>query len=264
MSDSSQHPRPESGLPVLRPHSLQRNPIFTGYDTLLVSILERFQHHPLLILSGKEAIGKTQIALEYACRFADKYETILWLDGSSRTMLSHTINVLLDWSTSRSSWIQEREIFAFFQDWLQTHTRWLLVLDNIDDFTLLDLIIPSEPNGHVLTTSRQTFVGSFPTLSVSSDVLSEANRRLLEQAQMIIIGPLASPPVEDQQDIPLSQTINNLFIPTTGVSLTNALAVFEQRQASFQQERDGPKEVFRHNMVVQLLEEFLTSCPLFS
>jgi hypothetical protein len=263
MSDSFQQPKQENALPVLHPLPLQRNPYFTGYDALLASLPQRFEQTPTLLLSGYEGIGKTQIAQEYACRFAEHYETILWLTSSSRAMLSHDLSQLINWPVgSRSAWKGEDPSFAFLKDWLQTHPTWLLVLDHLGDFSLLDLIIPPNPQGHLLLTTRQTFAQLSALFSQSPSVLSEATRSLLQHAQTLVIGPSPAQPAQTLADRLPSQTIRFLSIPTLGVSLTKAIAVFEQRQAAFQEEHDGPREAFRHHDAALLLEEFTAFWPL--
>src|SRR5262249_20895239 len=47
------------------------------------------------------------------------------------------------------------------KSWLQTHTSWLLILDNADDLTLVREFIPAVFGGHVLLTTRAQTTGKF-------------------------------------------------------------------------------------------------------
>jgi hypothetical protein len=225
-------------------------------------MLQRFEQTPVQILSGYEGIGKTQIAQEYACRFAEHYETILWLTSSSRAMLSYDLLHLITWPEgSRNAWQGEDPSFAFLKDWLQTHPKWLLVHDHVDDFSLLDLIIPPNPQGHLLLTTRQTFAQMSALFATSPSALSEATRSVLQHAQMLVIGPSPAQPAQTLAGRLSLEGIPSVSVPSLGASLTKAIAIFEQRQAAFQEVYDGPRETFRHHEATLLLEEFTAFWP---
>src|SRR5262249_7694825 len=66
---------------------VQRNPFFTGREAILSRLHTLFEQQSSVgltqtySLSGLGGVGKTQIAVEYACRHAQEYSVVLWLDG---------------------------------------------------------------------------------------------------------------------------------------------------------------------------------------
>src|SRR5262249_3793212 len=60
----------------------RRNPFFTNRETLLEQLHRRFSTSPSLQIQaiyGLGGIGKTQIAIEYAYRYAGDYHSIFWV-----------------------------------------------------------------------------------------------------------------------------------------------------------------------------------------
>ncbi|HEV2661992.1 MAG TPA: toll/interleukin-1 receptor domain-containing protein, partial [Ktedonobacteraceae bacterium] len=99
-------------------------------------------------ISGLGGIGKTQLAVEYAYRYAHDYEAVLWARAETREDLiaSYSIIATLLNLPERTAGDQEITIAAV-KRWLQTHQKWLLILDNADDLELLPPFLPSVPGG---------------------------------------------------------------------------------------------------------------------
>ena len=68
-----------------------RNPHFTGRSGLLDEIHDRLQggEQALIVqaLYGLGGVGKTQLALEYAHRYASEYSIIWWIDAEQPVLL---------------------------------------------------------------------------------------------------------------------------------------------------------------------------------
>jgi hypothetical protein len=75
----------------------RRNPFFTGRETILAQLHDWFTREDAgntialsqpLAISGLGGIGKTQIALEYAYRYHQEYQTALWVTAANAEILS--------------------------------------------------------------------------------------------------------------------------------------------------------------------------------
>ena len=88
-------------------------------------------------------IGKTQLALEYAYRYHQDYQAVLWARAESAEALVSsyvTIATLLR-LPEREAKEQDITVQAV-KTWLQTHHSWLLILDNADELALLPDFLP--------------------------------------------------------------------------------------------------------------------------
>jgi hypothetical protein len=111
-----------------------------------------------LALHGLGGIGKTQIALAYAYQKRQYYHSVFWIDGSSRTTLLSgfrdivsKINFPVE-SESPASKIAESAL-----KWLEEHDSWLLIVDNLDDMSVVNDLLPSaDCRGHTLVTTRNS------------------------------------------------------------------------------------------------------------
>jgi MinD-like ATPase involved in chromosome partitioning or flagellar assembly len=133
-----------------------RNGTFIGRSPLLEQIRERFSTNvttPVAqALIGLGGVGKTQIAMEYAHRFAADYDIVWWISanqiGQARSILA---NLAVELEMSASENVTERIRAAL--DALRRSSRWLVVFDNADDPDELRELRP-QGGGHVLITSR--------------------------------------------------------------------------------------------------------------
>ncbi len=135
-----------------------RNPGLTGRDELLVTVRERLlsgDKAAVQALHGTSGVGKTQIAVEYAHRFAGAYDLAWWVDAEQPGLIGEQFAALAsalghpqagaDTEAARLTVLRE----------LRDRSRWLLVFDNADDPHDLMRWLPGG-SGHALITSRQS------------------------------------------------------------------------------------------------------------
>ncbi len=136
-------PSPNS-TPIWRvPH--RRNPFFIGRDAILTQLHDMACREsirgvaPILAISGIGGIGKTQTAVEYAHRFHCDYQTTLWLQADTRDILiTEVISVANELGIPQQQ--DYDQVIKLIKDWLSSHTGWLMILDNVEDFT----VVPEE------------------------------------------------------------------------------------------------------------------------
>ena len=67
-----------------------RNPGFTGRDSLLAAVRDRLLAGDTAVvqaLQGMGGVGKTQLAIEYAYRFAGAYDLAWWVNAEQAGLL---------------------------------------------------------------------------------------------------------------------------------------------------------------------------------
>ena len=174
----------------------RRNPFFTGRKEILAhlyAILKSSKAAGLTqtqAISGLGGIGKTQIAVEYAYRYRDHYQAIFWITASTRDALSADfvkLAALLDLPEQHE---QDQDIVVrAVKRWLTTHTRWLLILDNVDNLEMLVDFLPVHGTGDVLLTTRLQALGTVAqSIEVEKMGLDEGVIFLLRRTKVIAPG----------------------------------------------------------------------------
>jgi hypothetical protein len=143
----------------------QRNPAFVGRDTALAELRNQLLAGGTAVaqaLHGMGGVGKTQLAVEYAYRFAGTYGLVWWI-AAERTELIAT--QLADLAVEAGIAADTAEIPAAVSTLyseLRHRENWLLIFDNAEDPRALQRWLPTGP-GHVLITSRNTNWGEIAT-----------------------------------------------------------------------------------------------------
>jgi tetratricopeptide (TPR) repeat protein len=143
-----------------------RNPFFTGREDVLMHLHDVLNRKASerglapLALCGLGGIGKTQCVLEYAYRYAHEYQAVFWIKADTRENLLADFLAIASLLQLPEQSAEDRAVtVAAVQRWFQSQERWLLILDNVEDLTLVREFLPSGLQGHVLFTTRMQALG---------------------------------------------------------------------------------------------------------
>ncbi len=166
LQDRGQQPSMPVG-PAIWNVPYPRNPYFTGRAAELQQIATVLHASQMATVTQSQAItglggiGKTQIALEYAYRFGHNYDAVLWIQAETYEILLADLVIIADVLQLPEAHHQEDlQIVEAVKQWLRTHTRWLLILDNVEDLTQVHHLNLPRTNGHFLLTMHSQFTGT--------------------------------------------------------------------------------------------------------
>jgi tetratricopeptide (TPR) repeat protein/transcriptional regulator with XRE-family HTH domain len=227
-----------------------RNPYFTGREDILETLHTRLTgEQPVsrghaLALTGLGGVGKTQIALEYAYRYASEHRMVFWLiaENAESTMRSlQSIADLLQLPAARST--GQEKVVTSVRRWLTAHTDWLLIVDNVGDPDLLQGVLPPTRQGAILLTTRAQALGTLAELLVVPPMQAEEGAMLVLRRARIVaaqdIDALAALPqttatelVNLLEGLPLALDQAGSYIEETGCSIADYLQRYSsQRKA---------------------------------
>ncbi|MFI9833796.1 FxSxx-COOH system tetratricopeptide repeat protein [Streptomyces sp. NPDC051913] len=157
-----------------------RNASFTGRDTLLVQLRQALaadSRVAVRALHGRGGVGKTQLAIEYAYRFAGEYELAWWIAAEDPSLIPDQLAVLAARIGAAPAGTPAAEVVELLMEELRTRSRWLLVFDNAEDPEALSRFLPGG-TGHVVITSRNPNWQAWVT-PLGVDVFSRTESRTL-------------------------------------------------------------------------------------
>lgn len=141
-----------------------RNPRFTGRDDMLARLRQALTSNSPVVVRATGGMGKTQLAIEYAYRFAGEYELVWWIRAGRPGLITEQLAALAVRTGAVSADTPLAEAGEALKAELRTRSRWLLIFD---DAAAPDALVPHLPEGagHVLVTSygpdRQNFATEF-------------------------------------------------------------------------------------------------------
>jgi tetratricopeptide (TPR) repeat protein len=138
--------------------------------------------------NGMGGLGKTQLAVEYAYRYRDKYPTgVMWIAADQ------DISTQLVTMANNAKWfsphLETADLLAKAREKLQNSSDCLIIFDNVESKEQIQDYLPNvNAAPHLLITSRMNTIGGFTVLPLTllSDeesvelLLKEANREHLE------------------------------------------------------------------------------------
>ncbi len=253
---SLQASAPRAALPLVWNVPYPRNSFFIGRDEILTRLRTQLQAGQATALSQPQAItglggiGKTQIAVEYAYRFHQDYQVVLWARAESAEALTSSYVTLASLLNLPELEAQEQEITVqAVKVWLQRHSGWLLILDNADDLSLVPASLPPALGGHLLLTTRASVVGHLAShLEVDTLAPEQGALFLLRRASLIAPDATLERVSPQQRDlaIQVSQELGGLplaldqagaYLEATGTALAAYQQIYQQHRMALLAQR---------------------------
>jgi len=172
-----------------------RNLYFTGRDAVLTHLHDTLNARNAVALtqphaiSGLGGIGKTQVAIEYAYRYRSEYRAVLWACADSeQSLVSDFVALAGLLHLPQKDGEDQHRVVNAVKRWLQTHTQWLLILDNADELELINDFLVSG-DGHFLVTTRSSATGPHITgIEIEKMKLVEGTLLLLRRSKRLADG----------------------------------------------------------------------------
>jgi TIR domain/Tetratricopeptide repeat/NB-ARC domain len=213
-----------------------RNPDFAGRATLLEQL------HKTLSGGGQAAVvqaatvhglggvGKTQLTLEYAHRYAADYDVIWWVPSEQALAIPGLLAGLAR-RLGVPEQVDQAELLTGLWDELRQRDRWLLVYDNAQGPRDLAPYRPPSGAGRVLVTSRAPTWGR-GTAAVRLDVLKreEAVGFLLRRTAISDTASLAAL-AEALGDLPLALEQAAAYLDDTHITPAAYLTLYREHGA---------------------------------
>jgi TIR domain-containing protein/NB-ARC domain-containing protein/tetratricopeptide repeat protein len=209
-----------------------RNPRFTGRAAMLAELRRRLHagEGTLVVqaLYGLGGVGKTQLALEYAHRFAADYDLIWWIDAAQPVLIPEQLAALaarLELPPGPTVADTVEQLLAA----LRGRDRWLLVLDNAERPQDIAAHLPGGA-GHVLVTSRSPGWGALGE-RLEVDVLTRAETIALLRARIPALNEeLADKLAAELGDLPLAAAQAAGYLEQTDLPPADYLRRFRTRR----------------------------------
>jgi len=226
----------------------QRNPFFTGREAALHTLHRHLTAGVPTALTqaiqGLGGIGKTQIAAEYAYRYRDDYDTVLWLRATSEQFATDVLRIanLLQLSAAKKPQEPSQLVRALVR-WLRGHQRWLLVLDNVQEEVDVGDLLAAGETGHIILTTRAKAIADL-LAHIELDEMPPEEGMLLLLRRARLLPPRATLNAVSPSDqavamdlarllggLPLALELAGAYITETNYTLSRYRMEYEQRRA---------------------------------
>ncbi len=245
-------------LPPLWNVPYPRNPYFTGREDILQQLSDALRAGKTAAItqpqaiSGLGGIGKTQCAVEYAYRYHNDYQAVLWARAETSELLISDFVVIAGLLNLPQKDAQDQnEAIEAVKGWLRGHRDWLLILDNADDLAMVSTFVPPAVAGHLLLTTRAQAMGRVAhRIELEQMEPEEGALFLLRRAGMLNERDLLEQASEAERNkardisqamdgLPLALDQAGAYLEETSCGLAAYLDLFQQRGATLLARRGG-------------------------
>jgi len=227
---------------------LARNSSFSGRHQLSEALRDQLlatesADGGRIALEGINGVGKTQIALEYAYRFAATYDIVWWISAEQTDRVRTSLAELAERLGIAGD--AEEQVVAVREQLRQGKptARWLIVLDNADSPEELHDFLPTGM-GHIIITSRNphwTEKYHIPRLDVTVFARGESIELLQRRVEGLARAD-ANQIAEALGDLPLALEQAAAWLGLTGSSASDYLDELGSRTARLLDQQAPPNQ----------------------
>jgi Tfp pilus assembly protein PilF len=234
--------------PVTKANNLAyRNKYFTGRDKILESLRKKFSSGvPIVVLSGLGGVGKTEISNEYAYRYQAFYPLIWRIRGEElSTMIIDYSRLAHKLNLPQKNTHEEDVILDAVKAWLENHSGWLLIFDNVETPQVLfndDLaILPRGGKGHIVITTRFHDWNEWcDHITIKKFSIEDAIDFLLKRTQQKN-RRIAKQLAQKVGQLPLALAQMAAYIKKEGMVLENYLVLYEKERKLLWEVENAPR-----------------------
>lgn len=229
-----------------------RNPTFTGRTKLLEDMDQMIGgkgNLAVTALHGLGGVGKSQLAVEYAHRIRDQYRVIAWLRAENlETLVADFADLVVALDLVERSEPEQNLRFDAVRRWLESNSGWLLIFDNAPNQESVREIVPHNPDGRIVFTSRsRLWRGLAQTLEVDPLLPDDAVEFLL--CRIGDTDKRAARQLADELGyLPLALEEAAAYVDESGRSVQAYIELFREHQQTLLQLASPPSD---HPMTVQ-------------
>ena len=219
------------------------NPFFTGREEILARLKADLDKSGIAALTGLGGMGKTQTAAQFAHRHRDAYPSVLWVRAENLETLFADLSQLAERLGLPEREAREQSVVLdAVKRWLDEQERWLVVLDNVEDYEIVrDLTRKAHPGGrHIIVTTQKQAMGAVQERDVRSMsremgalLLLRRAKRLATDAALTDADPnareLAGWISDEVGGLPLALDQAGTYIQETRTGLQDYLALLRSR-----------------------------------
>jgi tetratricopeptide (TPR) repeat protein len=234
-----------------------RNSRFSGREIELGWLEEKMfrkGHTEKIAVAGLGGIGKTQLVLELACRFKEKYQNcpILWVPAMDIKSLEEAyLNIAqqLNISGWANNEINAKRLVQHYLNGINAG-QWLLIMDNADDINMwtsrsesgsvrdgLMEFLPKSNRGCVVFTTRDEKVAVKLahehiklTQMTKSEGIKLLRRHLVKQNEEIFDHDIAHALLEHLTYLPLAIVQAASYIRNNGITIADYLSLLKEQE----------------------------------
>jgi Tetratricopeptide repeat/TIR domain len=222
---------------VWSPQIPMRNPYFTGRSELLRELRRQLSADWTAVLphglEGLPGVGKTQLAIEYAHRFAADYDLVWWVPAEGAAIARHALAELARRLDLAGPGAEHEELVRAALEALRTgqpYRRWLLIFDNAESPEVIQQLLVDGPGATLITSRLPQWSEHADVLQVSEYIRSESISYLRRRVPQLSDADL-NQVAEDLGDLPLGLEHAAAWLSATRESAESYLSLYHERTA---------------------------------